>query len=524
MTAYPSPRRAAALLAGCLTLTLAGCAADSITLAPESPTTPYRPATEASDTAPATPAVVTQSRGPDFALPGDPTMPIDLPRPEIDKRHTHTLPELIDIAQSTNPTTRAAWERARQAALAVGMAKATYLPVVSADVVAGWERTSNPSPGFEAGTPPLGFTVPPGTVTAQGRQLMPSATVKWLLFDFGGRAATVEAAGQASIAANVGFDGAHQKLIWDVANAFHRYTAARAQLAIARETLVNTRALHEASKARLERGIGTTIEVAQARQQVAQAELGLTQSTGAVRDVYRGLLEAMGVAPTMEIAVEDVSARPLPRAPSVDLDRWVEASLRRRPDVQAAFARLKADRAGIDKAKADFMPKVSVIGTAGRDYGSYTLHDSRLSVSAQHSTGSSNAGMLLGVTIPIWDGGLRDAHLKAAESRAAAAEQDLAKIRNEAAREIVVAYDTLRTSLAAHAAATELVAASTVTAKAALEYYRTGIGSLTDATAAQTALLQARLAKAKAHADALIAATTIAFATGTLTNRDAAPH
>jgi outer membrane protein TolC len=396
--------------------------------------------------------------------------------------------------------------------------------VISADAVAGYERTSQPAAGFSVGSPPAGLTVPPGTVTAEGRQVMPTATVKWLLFDFGGRAAVIEEAKQATVAADVSFNGSHQKLIWEVARAFHRHTFARARLAIARRTLANTQVLTEAAKARFARGVGTSIEVAQARQQVAQAELGLTRATGGVTDVHRGLLEAMGVAPTLEIAVEDVSARPLPKAPSVDLDRLVETALRRRPDVQAAFARLKADKAGIDRAKSEFLPKISLIGNVGRDYGTYTLSDSRLSVAARHSTGGTDAGLLLGMKIPIYDGGLRDAQVKAAESRAAAAADDLAKLQNEGAREIVVAYDTLRTSLAAHAAASELVAAATITADGARAAYRNGLGSLSDAITAETGLLQARLAKAEAHADALVAATTIAFATGDLTNRAAPPR
>ena len=522
MTTRASSRRGlSALLAVSLPLWLTGCASQSLSLAPETAQTPYLGTAAARE---ATPVVVSDGRGADFGLPAAPTIPIDLPRPTIDRKHTHSLPELIDIAERTNPSTRAAWERARQAALGVGMAEAAYLPILSADVVAGWERRSNPAPGFEVGTPPVGFTVPPGTVTAQGRQVMPTATVKWLLFDFGGRAATVEAANKLSVAANVGFNGTHQKLIWDVAREFHRYTAARAKLAIARRTLGNTKALRDAAEARMGRGVGTSIEVAQARQQVAQAELGVVRATGSMRDVYRSLLDAMGVAPTLEILVEDVGGRALPGAPSGDLDRLVEVSLRRRPDVQAAFARLAADRAGVDKAKSDFLPKVGLTGNVAHDYGTYTLTDSRLSTSARYASGSTNAGMLVGVTIPIYDGGLRDAHLEAARSRVAAAEQDLARMQNEAAKEIVVAYDTLRTALAAHRAASELVSASTVTADAARAYYRNGVGSLTDAIAAETTLLQARLAKAEAHADALIAATTIAFASGTLTNRDASPH
>ena len=39
----------------------------------------------------------------------------------------YTLPELIDIAQTNNPTTRNAWNDARDAALTAGIAESTFL-------------------------------------------------------------------------------------------------------------------------------------------------------------------------------------------------------------------------------------------------------------------------------------------------------------------------------------------------------------------------------------------------------------
>src|SRR6058998_3937394 len=44
----------------------------------------------------------------------------------------YTLAELIDLAQRTNPETRVAWERARQAAIAIGLAEGTYYPALTA--------------------------------------------------------------------------------------------------------------------------------------------------------------------------------------------------------------------------------------------------------------------------------------------------------------------------------------------------------------------------------------------------------
>jgi outer membrane protein len=44
----------------------------------------------------------------------------------------YDLPDLIDLAQQTNPETRAAWQATRAAAARVGIAEGAYLPTLSA--------------------------------------------------------------------------------------------------------------------------------------------------------------------------------------------------------------------------------------------------------------------------------------------------------------------------------------------------------------------------------------------------------
>jgi len=489
-----------------LGLALAGCTSSAMKFAPATAQTPFKNGV-AQTSAP--------GGAPDFGLAPDPTMPITIAAPKINPGHTYSLPELIDIAQLSNPLTKASWERARQAAIAVGVTEAAYLPVLSANVLAGMEQTSTPAPGFDG---PL-IQVPPGTITTTAAQVVPSLAVQWLLFDFGGRDAANKAAKEMSYAANVTFNGAHQKLIFDVSSAYFSLSAARTQLQIARETLANTQTVLSAAEARLKTGVATTIEVAQAKQQVAQAQFGLTQSQGHERSSYLALLQAMGVSPMLTIKVRDASTRALPRAVPQDLGRLIEASLQRRPDVQAAFAKLRADQSGIAAAQAEFMPKVAVSASVNRVAASLDIDDSRFGQITHLAGSRPNANLLLGVTIPIFDGGLRDARLQAAMAQAAASEQDLAALQNSAAQQIVVAYDLLRTSLSGYGAATELTKAAQTTYDAALDYYRNGLGTLADVSVAQTGLLQARLSKATAHSDSLVAAATIAFATGTLTNR-----
>ncbi len=484
---------------------LVACTTSAMKLAPATPTTPY--IGEAGQ-----PAVNIQSDN--YALVSDPSMPIVVATPNLDRSKSYSLAELINIAQMANPATGAAWERARSAAAAAGVAEAAYLPVLSADVLAGYAITSNTAPGLDT---PL-FDIPSGTLTTSGLQAIPSVAIQWLLFDFGARDAALAASQQLSFAANVGFSGVHQQLIFDVANAYYQYGASRAESRINREALENSKIVLEAAEARLGQGIGTTMEVAQAKQQVAQAEFDLSQAISQERSYYAALLSAMGISPTLTIKVQDVGSKPLPRSIPSNLEELIIASLQRRADVQAAFAQVKASEQGILAADAAFLPKIALSASANAVLGSYSVRDSRFPEAAHLHVSQPNATLLLGVTVPVFDGGLRAAQRETALANAASSAYDFARLQTTAAEEIVVAYDVLRTSLSGYSAATALVSAGSTNYDAALEYYRNGLGTLSDISVAQTGLLKAQYAQAQARSNALSAAATLAFATGTLTS------
>lgn len=493
------------LAAPLLVLVLVACSSSALNLASKSSSTPYRGTAGQAATDPGTA---------DYGVTPDPNMPISIAAPKLDPNHSYGLPELINIAQLSNPATKAAWQRAREAAAATGAIEASYLPIITADVLAGYAVTSNTAPGIDTAL----VSVPSGTITTSGAQAVPSLAVKWLLFDFGGRDAALAGAQQLSFAANVGFNAAHQKLIYDVSSAFFQFSAARAQTRIDREALNNAKVVLEASEARLGQGVATTMEVAQAKQQVAQAEFDLTQASGRERSTYSILLGAMGISPTTSIKVQDLAGKSLPRQVPVNLDQLIVASLQRRPDVQASLAQMKASEQGIAAAQAEFLPKVALTGTLNRTFGRYSVDDSRFGSAATLDVSQPNAAVLVGVTMPIFDGGMREARMDAAVSAASASQQDFARLQSVAAQEIVIAYDVLRTSLSANAAAAELVNAAQTNYEAALDYYKNGLGTLADISIAQTGLLKAQYAQAQVRSDAFVAAATLAFATGSLTS------
>ena len=513
---------------------LAGCASASLVLAPEAPDAPFKPASASvpdGEVAPSSLPLTTRSGARDFGLPPMQDLPLVPPPLAIDPTHTYSLAELIDLAQTNNPETRVAWEHARQAALAVGIVKALYLPVLSATAVNGAQHNS-------------------GSTLASNNDLngtVGSVALAWLIFDFGQRDALKRAATDLSFASNVAFNGMHQKIIYDVSRAFYDYSSARQRVAIAAQSKTESAHLLDAAQDRLKHGIGTTVETAQAEQFLAQAAFNVVQARGAERDSYHSLLAAVGISPVATLRIEDVSGRLLPSNSMVPVEHIIAEAIARRPDIQASYATARASGATVAAVEAEFLPKVFV--TASDTYATGSLNITSLpsvpslgsistalpslpaptptTVSIPSTSGLGNislnqtdATVLAGVAVPLFDGGVRDARVREARSRTDAAESRVLHLEHAAATEIVAADDALRSSLEANRAATVLVSASLTAYDAALAAYKSGAGTLTAALEAERALLSARLAKAQAHGTAQIAAASLAFSTGRLSSSD----
>ena len=497
------PERVATAL---LSIVLSGCAGTALDMAPPQPDRPWAPATDASGhLVPGR----TVAAGADYVLPSNPAAAALALPPALDPDRAYTLAELIDIAQAHHPDTRIAWDNARHAALAAGIAESTYLPQLTASVVAG-QRSSHSSTagGLDADS------------SASATDSVSALSLQWLLFDFGQRAAVVEAAQQLSIASNVAFTAAHQRVIRDVCIAYYTNAAAQARVATADESLRNAQAVEAAADDRWRHGVGTVVEVAQARQATAQARFAQVQAQGAAQDATLALATSLGVSPLVQLKVAEAGRRRLSVAMAGQADRLVSEALARRPDVLGAYAAEKASMANVRAAEADFRPKVFVAATGS--YGTGHLGVTAIPPIGSHAgtfnvSGSQTAAtVLLGVSVPLYDGQLRDSRLKQARAEADKAVATSERLKLEAVRDIVAAQNALATTLAAHEASTALETAARTTFDAAFDAYRHGVGTITAAIDASTQRLQAEDAATQTHSAALSAAVTLALATGAL--------
>ncbi|MCQ8240753.1 TolC family protein [Rhizosaccharibacter radicis] len=507
------PQRAVHVVAMLLLLT--GCN-DTRDLAPPDPSTPWRPTVDAGsdDQHPAAGVDAAGARSvppsqgaPDarqFRLPGDRGLPFRDPHPEIDPAHRYSLVELVDVAQRNNKQTRIAWEQARQAAIDVGISRAAYLPTLTLSALGGYRRQTSPFPNNLNNN---------GYITSNAEAVFPTLTISYLLVDFGAREAAEHAARQTSEAANVAFTGAHQQLILSVARSFLQLQAAEAQLGAAQTALRNADLLLTASQARLQHGEGTVTDADDARRGVAQARFSIASATASRNTARDGLLATLGLPPRTPLQVEGLEAHPVPRNMTSNLDQLMQDALRSRPDLLADLSRLRASEADTARARAALYPTVSLNVKGQGDIGAIQTEGF-----SSRSFIAPETGVYLDFEWSFFQGGAKANQVRLAESRQAEQRDALQQAEDQAMREVAVAYDELDAGLAQYDAAVALQQAARTSFASSAEAFRHGVGTITAADDAQTALVQADATLARTHAQVLASAATLAFATGQLTS------
>ncbi|HVJ55368.1 MAG TPA: TolC family protein [Aliidongia sp.] len=494
------------------TLALAACSTDELALAPATPAHPWvippsldilpKPgSTSADEVSSAASSAPTVEGGKGWAA-NAPAIPRRENAVPIDPARRYDLASLIDLAQRNHPETREAWEQARQAALAVGLVETGYLPQITAEAVGGFQHTPLPIPTN---------LIARGYFTSNTIEVLPTLTAKWLLFDFGRRAGAEQAARAGSFVANVGFTGVHQKLIYEVSRDYFALGAARGRLRVAQQALKTAQIIQDASETRRQHGLATVVELAQARRQTAEARFNLARATGAEHAAYAALIASIGIVSGTPVEVTDSTTQDLPAPPSGDLDQFVRDALSNRPDIMTMLGKLKRAEGALISAHADYYPTVGVEAQAYQNVGALSTQGSRY-----FSVDEPGANFLFKISVPLFDGGARDARLATAHSEIAAARASLDQAQDVAVRQVSDAYDGLRTSFAEYSAALPLTEAAQTAYDAALDSYRHGFGTYTDLVNDETALSQAQSEKEDAHANVFTAAAALAFATGTI--------
>jgi len=414
----------------------------------------------------------------------------------------YDLPALIDLAQRNNPDTRVAWEAAREAYERIGLVKSTYLPQLSLDAIGGFARTPLPAPKN---------LVPKGYFVSESHELVPALAIKWLLFDFGQRDAKLDAVRSNSFVANVSFTGAHQKLVFNVTQAYFQLGAAQGRLKAARQALDTALVSQDAATARRANGLATVVAVAQAERQSAQARYNVAQAEGVLTTARATLVATLGVPADIALDIIDSSEVPLPTAPAQSVSAAIHDALVHRPDVIAALGTIDAAEASLNAERRSYYPVIEMGAHAFQNMGSVSSDGRPYS-----SVNKPGANILFSFSVPLYDGGERASRVSVARSKVRQAEARLSALRDEAANQVVKAYNDLITSLSAYEAAVAVSRASHTSYDAALFSFKQGLGTYTDLAGEENAVAQSAAQVEDAQSAAHRAAAALAFAMGSL--------
>jgi len=436
-------------------------------------------------------------------------------RVSINPRKIYGLAELIDIAERNNPDTRVAWERARQAAAAVGLSESAYYPFLVASAAAGYDRAFIPFPTLAVNPkhPSLNNVSITGgsSLVTEAQVYRGELNAKWLLLDFGERSAVVAASREQLMMANVGFNGTHQKIVFQVTERFYQLGTARQKVLVSQSALEAAQTVEQAVQARIDNGLATKPELLQAQQQTAQTAFDVEATTGAESDARVALVESIGLLPTVPLHVADLGQRSTSEQTNGSVDELIERALSQRPDLVAKLANVRAKHDGIRKVRAEYYPKVAIDAHAT---------ETELDVSINHSDYFGDHrptyGVFLTASVPIFDGFGRRYKMEMAEAELHGAENELAGARDSAVREVWKAYTDFKTALRKQDSAVKLVAASQNAFDAVLESYKNGLSTYPELVSAQRNLAAARSVSHDTQAAIYTAASALALSTGDL--------
>lgn len=403
--------------------------------------------------------------------PSPPARTDTLVAPELKAQLSQlTLTDVVSLALRNNPTTQVSWAQARAAAASYGVQRGRLLPSLNLAVTGSETKT-------------LSSAVRYGGLR---KQLSPSVSLSYLLFDMGGRAGARRAAEEAAFAASFGHNAAVQNVVLQVESSYSSYMATRGLLDAQRASLKEARANLEAAQHRHDVGLATIADVLQAKTAVSQAQLTLETTQGALATVRASLAVAMGLPAN---APYDVSTPPQPSVGTVavSVDSLIAEAVRERPDLAQAEAAARSSRATVQATRAAGLPALSLSANAGRVYSDVSAF-----------TGGSY-GLSLSLSVPLFRGFAQQYSVQGAQAQADAAQARANGVKQQVVQQVFTSYFALQTATQQVRTADDLLASASESEQVARGRYQEGVGTIIDLLTAQRALADARAQQAQAR-------------------------
>lgn len=233
------------------------------------------------------------------------------------------------------------------------------------------------------------------------------------------------------------------------------------------------------ARARVQSGAAVQTDSLQLLLELSRAQVDLLRQSAALRTSRLELGRRVGVpGPVQPAPIDTVAAPALP----FSLDDAVLRALSQGPDYRIARANERAAQADFWSRRGSYLPRISATFTKS------------LSDSAFFPNEVNRSTLTIGLSFPLWDGGLREIALSQARVNRDVARVIREDLERAGRRDVGEAYDNYETSRAQYALAVSALAVATENFRVQDTRYRSGATTILD-------LVDAQLSLAVAEAD-----------------------
>jgi len=394
-----------------------------------------------------------------------------------------TLDQALETARAHQPLLRQAAASTQAALARSDEAMAPLLPQVSG--TADYQRST------------ANFTSRPGSLPSQfsgGAGAGSWNTYNFfnlglnasqLLYDFGQSRSRWRSA-QATAAAQGDTERSTvQQVLFNVRAAYYQARAANGLVKVATDTLANQEKHLQQTEGFVEAGTQAEIALAQSRTDVANARVQLITAQNGYETAKAQLNNAMGVESAADYDVTDETQAPV-EGEDGTTDTLLGEALQSRPELAALANEVRSQELTLRAVRASLGPSVG-FSTGFSDAGE------------QFSNLTWNWNAAVGITIPIFQGGITRAQIRESEANVASATAQLDTERQQVRLEIEQARLAVRAAKAALTAAGDALVNAQEQLRLAEGRYETGVGSIIELGDSQVALTSAGQQKVQAE-------------------------
>ena len=398
------------------------------------------------------------------------TAPHRLPRvpkpqtlPAAEQGQVWTLPQLTAYALAHNPQTAAAWDGLRAQAAGLGIAESAWLPSLTLNT--GFSRRQAVST--------IGFTVP------ARNSANPNLTLSYTLWDFGLRAAKVDAARAQEWVAGFTQNQSIQTVAFSVAQAYYQLLGNQSLVLADEKTVAENQKNLEAAEVLHRAGQATIGALYQARAAMAQAQSTLAAQRQTVRSSEGLLASTLGLDPQTTLRIASLKLGQEPPQLHSAAKTLMHAALTANPTLQQARAQVAVAQANVRSAEASGLPSLGVSSSYGYLYqGGFRPGD------------TWTVGFTL--TVPLFTGFNTHYQIRQTQALSDQAQSNLAASRNSTEATVWQDFHNFQGAIAAYPGAQSGLENAGKALEVVQAQYRVGQATIQDVLLAESTLAQAR--------------------------------